>query len=209
MPDLLIRELLPEFRKAGETLLACRCNNSHSGNLSVRCGDRIVITRTGAMLGDLADYDLVVTSLSPTSTERGLASSELAAHLKIYSKTDYRAVAHGHALAAVAVAWTTERVRLIDVEGAYYFGSVPVVEHVPATATRELGEALAKVLAGEPVVILRGHGVFAAADSLEIAIQRITSVNDSAELIIKAVQLGLDLAQLARAPYLGFSRPER
>jgi L-fuculose-phosphate aldolase len=97
---------------------------------------------------------------------------------------------------------------LIDVEGAYYFGSVPVVEHVPATATRELGEALAKVLAGEPVVILRGHGVFAASDSLEIAIQRITSVNDSAELIIKAVQLGLDPVQLARAPYLNFPRPE-
>jgi L-fuculose-phosphate aldolase len=127
-------------------------------------------------------------------------------HLNIYSTTGCRAIAHGHALAAVAVAWTTDRIKLIDVEGAYYFGSVPVLEHVPATADPALGEAVAAVLATEPIVILRGHGAFAAADSLEVAMQRIVSVNDSAELIIKAVQLGLDVEQLAQAPYLNSPR---
>jgi L-fuculose-phosphate aldolase len=206
MPDLLTRDMLPEFRLAGEALLACRCNNSHSGNLSIRCGDRIVITRTGAMLANLDAGDLVVTSRLPTPSERERASSELAVHLNIYSTTGCRAIAHGHALAAVAVAWTTDRIKLIDVEGAYYFGSVPVLEHVPATADPALGEAVAAVLATEPIVILRGHGAFAAADSLEVAMQRIVSVNDSAELIIKAVQLGLDVEQLAQAPYLNSPR---
>jgi len=209
MVDDIIRQVLPEFQLAGATLAACRCNNSHSGNLSIRRGDRIVITRTGAMLANLVANDLVVTSLNPTDDERCPASTELAVHLKIYERTEFAAVAHGHALSAVAVGWLVDRLEPIDVEGAYYFGSVPVLEHAPATANPELGEALANSLADKPVVILRGHGVFAAGDTLERAMQRVTSVNDSAELIIKAVLLGLDVDRLSKAPYLDFSHLKR
>ena len=202
MVDLLIQKLLADFQRAGSTLLACRCNNSHSGNLSVRRGERIVITRAGAMLGDLRAEDLVLIGPTPTNAERQRASSELLVHLKVYERTQHQAVAHGHALSAVAVGWLTDRIKPLDVEGAYYFGSIPVLEHNPATAVPELGNALADLLAKEPVVVLRGHGVFAVADSLESAMQRITSVNDSAELIIKAKQLALDTRTLENAPYL-------
>ncbi len=173
----------------------------------MRCGERIVITRTGAMLGRLAVGDLVTTGFDPTADERKLASSELSVHLGIYARTDHLAIAHGHALSAVAAGWLGDRIRPIDVEGAYYFGGIAVLEHTPATAVPELGEALGEVLAEECVVVLRGHGVFAAGETLERAMQRVTSVNDSAELILKARSLGLDVDLLAKAPYLEF--PER
>jgi len=206
MVDDIVRQVLPEFQNAGRTLLACRCNNSHSGNLSVRRDDRIVITRTGAMLGDLSAGDLLATTPQPTPDERHRASTELPVHLQIYEHTDHLAVAHGHALSAVAAAWLTDELKPIDVEGAYYFGSIPVLEHVPATASPELGQALAAILNEKPIVILRGHGVFAAGDTLERATQRITSVNDSAELFVRATLLRLDTDQLARAAYLDFSK---
>jgi L-fuculose-phosphate aldolase len=195
-----------QFAHAGRILHECRCNNSHSGNLSIRDGDDILITRTAAMLSQLTENDLVQTSLNPTDAERRLASSELAVHLKIYSSTEISAIAHAHALSAVAAAWLFEdRLRPIDVEGAYYFGSIPILEHNPATTDPRLGAALANILATDPVVILKAHGVFAVGNTLESAAQRVTSVNDSAELILKAHHLGLNREVLAAKDYLQFS----
>jgi L-fuculose-phosphate aldolase len=199
-----------DFSVAGRVLRECKCNNSHSGNLSRRDGSRLVITRTGAMLGSLAAEDVVETSMLPTDAERRLASSEIDVHLGIYEAIESNmngggAIAHGHALWAVLAGWLDDELVPIDVEGAYYFGAVPVLEHVPATKVPELGRALGKVLSQKPVVILRGHGVFAVGDRLELAAQRIASVNDSAELIVRAKQLGLDIGALSRKEYLDFS----
>jgi len=196
------------FQLAGRLLLESRCNNSHSGNLSSRHGDAVIITRTRAMLGHLRADDLVVTSLTPTAAERTAASSELDCHLEVYRRTGHAAVAHGHALAAVAAAWLFDEIIPIDVEGAYYFGRIPVLEHAPATASPKLAAAVAEVLRESPVVVVRGHGVFAAGPDLETAAQRITSVNDSAELILRAQAAGLDIHQLQRKDYLKFpARP--
>jgi L-fuculose-phosphate aldolase len=204
MSDALCEHVLPAFRLAGETLAACGCNNSHSGNLSQRVDDRVIITRTGAMLGRLAVDDLVVTSSAPTNDERLQASSELVVHLAIYERTKCGAVAHGHALWAVLAAWFADELKPIDVEGAYYHGSIPVVECTPATASPILGTALATSLTLKPVAIVRGHGVFAVGDNLERAMQHICSVNDSARLLVEAHKLGLNVNELAEKDYLKF-----
>lgn len=202
--DPLLDRLLPQFRLAGETLLACGCNNSHSGNLSVRQADRIVVTRTGAMLGSLGVDDLVSTSLQPDDHDRARASSELPVHLAIYERTDFTAVAHGHAIWAVLAGWISDELVPIDVEGAYYFGRIPVVECAPATASPSTGVALAEAFETTPVAILRGHGVFAVGDSIEQAMQRVTSVNDSARLLVEAQRLDMDTDALALKKYLHF-----
>jgi ribulose-5-phosphate 4-epimerase/fuculose-1-phosphate aldolase len=108
-------------------------------------------------------------------------------------------------LSAVLAGWLTERFTPIDVEGAYYFGSVPVVECSPATMHAVVAKAVASALANGPLVIVRGHGVFAGGETLEQAMQRITSISDSAELYVRARQLDLDVAALQRKPYLDFS----
>lgn len=201
-----ILEQLPSFQRGGETLLACGCNNSHSGNLSVRVEDGVVITRTGAMLAALTADDLVRTSMNPTPGTRRRASTELPIHLRIYERTEFTAVAHGHAIWATLAGWFTDQITPIDVEGAYYFGRIPVVECAPATASPIVGDALADAFENVPVAVVRGHGVFAAADSLERAVQRITSVNDSARLVVEARRLGLDVESLAAKPYLRFNK---
>ena len=158
------------------------------------------------MLHELGAADLVATSLAPTDAERGRASTELCVHLEVYRQTAHAAIAHGHAPWAVLASWMTDELRCIDVEGAYYFGSVPVVECVPATASPKLGEALARVLGDGPVAIVRGHGVFAVGGTLERAMQRVTSVNDSARLYVEARRSGLDVAALSEKAYLRFDR---
>ncbi len=51
------------FRDIGRDLYAGGLISSHGGNLSIRMGDRVVIKRRGAMLGNLKPIDLVETGL--------------------------------------------------------------------------------------------------------------------------------------------------
>jgi L-fuculose-phosphate aldolase len=212
---------IAEFQVAGSTLLACGCNNSHSGNLSIRSEDTILVTRTGAMLGKLTSADLVTIDLRrPTLDSLDRSSSECPVHWEIYRNTDHLAIAHGHALAAVTAGWLVDMLKPvargghwqtfelmpIDVEGALYYGAIAVLDHVPATASPELGRALAGVFQRDTVAIVRGHGVFAVAPTLESAMQRITSVNDCAELILRARSAGLNTRSLAAARYLDVGR---
>ncbi len=201
-----LEDFLPAFQVAGETLKACDCNNSHSGNLSVRDGKNLIITRTGSMLARLGAADLISTPLSSDLPPTPRTSSELPVHQVLYEKLDCAAIAHGHAIWAVLAGFVWDKLELIDVEGNYYHGAVPVVTCKPATSSPALGEALANAMSDSPVAVLRAHGVFATGDTLEQAMQRICSVNDSARLLVEAHRLGLDVVTLHRSDYLRFSQ---
>ena len=55
--------MLKDFQRFGRDLFLAGLNSSHSGNLSVRRGDKIIITRRGSMLGNLAEQDIIETGL--------------------------------------------------------------------------------------------------------------------------------------------------
>ena len=46
-----------QFRAIGRDLYVANMISSHGGNISVRLGDRVVIKRRGAMLGQLQPHD--------------------------------------------------------------------------------------------------------------------------------------------------------
>ena len=71
-------------------------NSSHSGNISLRVGDRFFITRTGAMLGYLREEDILETGLGEETTEDTQASKEVSVHRAILRKTPWVAVVHTH-----------------------------------------------------------------------------------------------------------------
>jgi L-fuculose-phosphate aldolase len=76
--------MLKDFQRFGRDLFLAGLNSSHSGNLSVRCGDRIVITRKGSMLGHLEEQDLIETGLEKNDGKITLASTEIGVHRSIY-----------------------------------------------------------------------------------------------------------------------------
>ena len=49
--------MLDQFQQFGRDLFIMGLTTSHGGNMSVRMGDRIIITRTGAMLAHLTERD--------------------------------------------------------------------------------------------------------------------------------------------------------
>ncbi len=89
---------------AGRALVEAGLSPGSSGNVSVRAGDRILMSGTGTRLGALQPADIA--ELSPEGAHLGGArpSKEVSLHVALYTKNPaHRAVVHVHSPSAVAL----------------------------------------------------------------------------------------------------------
>lgn len=54
-----------ELRRFGKKLVEGGMVSSHSGNMSIRIGDNILITRSGSMLDELTEASIVEVGFDP------------------------------------------------------------------------------------------------------------------------------------------------
>jgi L-fuculose-phosphate aldolase len=159
MPD---HEAWREMRRLGKKMVASGLTTSRFGNISLRMGDTIAITRTGSMLDELDSSEVVEVGLvGPCPAE---ASSETCVHRAIYRGTSHSCVIHTHSPYAVALSLLEDRVEPLDSEGIHFLGSLAVVEG--DFGTEELAGNVAAALKDHKACIALGHGVFAAGKSL-------------------------------------------
>lgn len=171
------------FREVGRDLFLAGNVTARSGNLSVRDGDRIVITRSGSMLSRLEPSDLITTGLEPSSSDEG-CSRELVVHRAIYLATDARAICHAHPPHTMYRSLVEDAIRPLDSEGkAVLGGKIPVLAPANTIASAEAGELLANALASVPVAVLRSHGPFAVGDSLWDAWGFVCVLEDSCRIL--------------------------
>lgn len=90
------------FREIGRDLYTGSMISSHGGNISIRLGDRVIIKRRGAMLGNLKKHDLIETGLEKNDSGVALASTELLVHRTVYLNTPALAICHCHPRTAIA-----------------------------------------------------------------------------------------------------------
>jgi L-fuculose-phosphate aldolase len=157
-------QLLEVFQSAGRALADAGLVSSNSGNLSLRRGSRIVITRHNAQLANLAEADLVEMPIGVTSHPD--ASVELAAHQAIYETTNALAIVHAHPPCIIAFTLQIESDSVDLLEG----GRIPIVEG--ESGSRELAKALSETLRVHDTAIVRAHGSFAVGKSLAQACER-------------------------------------
>ena len=154
--------------------------SARSGNMSVRKGERIFIKRSGAMMGYLKEGDVVEAHISEEKPKG--ASIEYKVHRAIYLNTDYTAVIHAHTPYAIVESMGGEDIVPVDAEGRYYFERIPVLNVKEAISSDEVAEKIPAVIKKHGVAIVKGHGTFAAAMSLEDAFSRITEVESACML---------------------------
>jgi len=183
--------LVSEFADVGRILFEAGLNNSHSGNMSVRLGDRIVITRRGSMLAALKPDDLVVVGLSTDDSGIALASTEVNVHRAIYTATSALAVVHTHPRSATALSFAMDSIVPVDVEGRYYFKRIPVLEVKKSIGSEELEGELPRLLKDFSVVMVKGHGAFAVGGTLEEGLQITHALEWSCDIYLRALSLGL------------------
>ena len=179
-------KIVEAFQWVGRDLYHLGLITLHAGNMSLRSGERIWITRTGSMLGRLEPDDLVETALSPSESPHPKASMELPVHLAIYRATSAQAILHAHPPSAVALSLVDDAIVPADSEGGHILGRVPVIAAANVVASLEVGERASLLLQAHRAVLVRGHGSFAVGGSLEEALGITTTLEASAKILLLA-----------------------
>ena len=115
------------FKKVGKHLVRHGYNTSHSGNISIKSGGKIIIKRRAAMLGNLEPEDLVICNLKEEDSGSLIASTELGVHRAIYLETDAMAVIHAHNPYCVALSLIEDEITCIDAEGFALYKKIPLM----------------------------------------------------------------------------------
>ncbi len=158
--------------------------SSHSGNISIREDDKVYIKKHGTMLGHLTEDDIVEISLK-NEKNYDIASSEVYSHVEIYKNTDSNAIIHAHTIYAVvlSISENIDKIVPIDEEGKYYLDYIPIVEVKNPVASKELAEALGKIMKNHNMAVVKGHGTFARGRNLSEALKNLTLVESISKII--------------------------
>jgi L-fuculose-phosphate aldolase len=182
--------VLEQFQAIGRDLFVAGAISSHGGNLSVRMGDRILITRRGSMLARLEERDIIETGLDENDANVMLASTEINVHRAIYHGTAAQAIVHAHPPYAIARSLVCDEIVPIDSEGSYVLHKVPVVAAQLTAGSKEVAELLPRWLKEYDIVMLRGHGPFAIGHLLEEAYQLTSVLEMSCRIMTIAEGMG-------------------
>lgn len=165
------------------------CNDSHSGNLSFRKGERFWITPTGACADTLTTSDLVACDVAGALGEG--ASLDARLHQAVYrADPNVGAVIHSHCPFAVAMTFDGADYVAPDFEGQYYMPRVPVLSIGYDSYVADAPGHVADALAEAKVAIVRGHGVYARGSNLNEAYKWSCSIELSAKTAWLALQAG-------------------
>lgn len=184
-----------QFADIGRDIYLAGLISSHGGNMSVRVGDRILITRRGSMLGRLGERDVIETSLDGDDSEVALASTEIVVHRAIYAKTNGLAIVHTHSPHTILRSMIDEEVVPIDSEGSYLLHKVPVFSLPQTAGSSAVAEMVSEGLKEYKCVLLRGHGPFAIGTVLEEAFQWISCLEMSCKILNLRDQVGAELKE--------------
>ncbi|MGV3564395.1 MAG: class II aldolase/adducin family protein [Nocardioides sp.] len=147
------------------------------GNLSVRDGDRLLVTAMGVDLARCTAADVVALSLdgTPLDPAAPAPTSELPLHLSVH--TDARsgagasAVVHVHAPWSTAAACVLDELPVVHYQQLLLGGSVRVAPYA-TFGTPELAAGVRAALAGRSAALMANHGAVVVGACLDQALER-------------------------------------
>ncbi|ALG67729.1 class II aldolase/adducin family protein [Beggiatoa leptomitoformis] len=164
-------------------------NDSHSGNASVRDGETVWVTPTGACADTLQTSDLIKCNINeapPTG-----ASLDAPLHLEVYRRnSSTTAVLHSHGAHTVGITLSGDDFIPVDFEGFFYFPKVPVITIPFERYVSDSPRMVAEILTECPIMVVKGHGVYAHAKTLNLAYKWTCSLELSAKTYFIAQQSG-------------------
>jgi L-fuculose-phosphate aldolase len=172
-----------DFEKYGRMLWEHRLIHMTSGNMSLRKGSVIYVTRTGSLLGSLSSSDIVSVNLDNPNRDKG-ASSETPVHRAIYiANPGVGSVVHAHPPYATALSWDTTAIQPVDSD-SLYIPEIPVLAECPyGEGSACIAEHFPKILASHHVAMIRGHGAFSVGKDLREATARISMMENQCRLL--------------------------
>lgn len=162
-------DILDEIVKVGGYTVRLGLVDSFFGNISCSTGDLLYISQTASSLDELSGC-IDPVPFENSSTVGITASSELAAHRRIYETTDYRVILHGHPRFSVIMSMQCAESDACDINDCWkdckkvrYLAGTPVV--AGEIGAGGLAKNVPPVIADKGRAIVYGHGVFTAGRS--------------------------------------------
>lgn len=158
-----------------------------AGNMSVLCGDAVLITPTNSSFGALTPEEMALVDLAGAPLNGRQASKEVPFHLAAYEAgPETRAVVHLHAAYSTAVSCLRglNRQDALPVFTPYYamrLPRLPVTEYYPPGDPALAGE-VRKALTGTRACLLRNHGSIATGRTLAEAAALAEEIEEQARL---------------------------
>jgi ribulose-5-phosphate 4-epimerase/fuculose-1-phosphate aldolase len=175
-----------------------------SGNVSIRAGDRVFATPSGASLRRVLAEELSIVGMDGVPISGRPVTKELGMHLAVYAaRPEVGAVVHLHSRAATAVsclenaddedplpAYTPYRIRSL--------GRVALVPYAPP-GSAELTAGVAAAVGSSAVMLLANHGSLVCAPDITTAVDLSEELEAAAELTLALRNLPARLIDPQRA----------
>ena len=171
-----------EISKFGKKMVQCGLTHSHFGNISVRVGNKLIITRSGSMLDEIDENMVVELDLDKPSSFDTIASSEAIVHRHIYKETSALAIIHAHSPFATVQSMVSSKNILIptDCESKYFLHEIPII--IGGVGSKELAQNAANALKDHKGAIIREHGPIAMGKIVEEAFVTICSIEHACKV---------------------------
>jgi L-ribulose-5-phosphate 4-epimerase len=165
-----------------------------SGNVSGRDpkSGLVVIKPSGIRYEQLTPENMVVVDLQGQVVEGPLKpSSDTLAHVYVYNKRpDVNGVVHTHS--RFATAWAAVGRPIPPVLTAIcdeFGGPIPVGAYAKIGGD-EIGQEIVRSIGSSPAILMQNHGVFTVGKTPEAAVKAAVMVEDAAQTLFYAYQLG-------------------
>jgi len=181
--------LISELYHAANILHEIGCLTATDGNLSVRAGDRVFITKSGLEKRNLSAESLIEISLDDAAPES--VSSEWPMHQAIYKqRSEIACILHVHApyLTTFAVTGRSPNSRILT-EAHMTIGEIAFVQFQPP-GTLRLGAALLDHSSTASVYILANHGAVAVGETIRSALHNLERAEFLARIEFQAAAIG-------------------
>ena len=185
-----LAELREELAATCRALAAEGLVTGTSGNLSCRADDGVLISPTGAGLGELQADQIPLVNLDGEVIDGELEpSSEINLHLGMYRRYGAGGVVHTHAPISAAVACVVDELPCVHYLMVDLGGSVPVAPYF-TFGSQQLADAVHAAIEGHTAALMANHGTLAYGDDLASAATRTRLLEWVSTLFWRASAIG-------------------
>jgi len=165
------------------------------GNTSVRDGDTVWISQTGAELGSLTKAEVVKVDLHGTVLEGEAPSKEMGMHLAMYrARPDAGAVIHAHPTFAITLSSLVKeasRDAIRPYTAAFYVraGRVPMIPY-HGSGAHSLHAAVEELAADYHALLLRQHGMIVAGANMAETVGMVEEIEQCCQISVASGMKG-------------------
>ena len=173
--------------------------HAEGGNTSIRIGNDVWITRTGAELRSVTEADFTKLSLGGDVIEGQKPSKEWPMHLAFYqARQDVHAVVHIHPTYSIAYStlWMEPSLDSVPAYSSSFYrraGRVPMIGYFPV-GSPELHGAIERLAPHFSAILMRQHGLTVASSNLSNAIGIAEEVDQCCHIALLTNQRGSPLS---------------